>query len=422
MNILLIGSGGREHALAKAIKDSDSVETLFCAPCNPGILNLAENANINSDNFKEVHEFCINEDINLVVVGPEQPLADGIADYLTEHNIPVFGPVQKAAQLESSKDFAKQIMSKYNIPTAQYKTFSVKQKDDAEDFINEMELPIVIKADGLAAGKGVMIAYDYDDALDMLDEIFDGKFGNAGNKVVIEEFLDGEEASIFAITDGVNYITLPASQDHKRAFDGDEGPNTGGMGAYAPAKIVTDEVLEQVKNEIISPLIKGLKTEGINYRGCIYCGLIIKDNRAKVIEFNVRFGDPETQVVIPLIRGDFARLLYSAAIGNLEPQSVEFLQKRAACCVVLASDGYPDEYEKGFEITGISDVNEYITTVYHAGTKLDSDKLLTNGGRVLGVTSIGFDLEQAIKNVYAECDKIYFDNIFYRYDIGQKGL
>lgn len=422
MNILLIGSGGREHALAKSLIDSESVSRLFCTPGNPGIFNLAEPAIINSDNFKEVYDFCISESINLVVVGPEQPLANGLTDYLIEYNIPVFGPIKKAAQLESSKDFAKQIMTKYNIPTAKYMTFTVAEKDKAEDYIESMPLPIVLKADGLAGGKGVVILDDYDDALDMLDEIFDGKFGSAGNKVVIEEFLDGEEASIFAITDGINYITLPASQDHKRAFDGDEGPNTGGMGAYAPAKIVTPEVLEQVKNEIISPLINGLKAEGINYRGCIYCGLMIKDNKAKVIEFNVRFGDPETQVVMPLVRGDFARLLYTAAIGNLEPNSIEILKKRAACCVILASDGYPEEYEKGFYIDGLNDLDEYITTIYHAGTKLVDNILVTNGGRVLGVTCLGYDLESAIKNVYAECNKIYFENIFYRYDIGQKGL
>lgn len=422
MNILLIGSGGREHAIAKSLKESPSTELLFAAPGNPGIFSFAQEADIDIQDFSQIKQFCDNNNIRLVVVGPELPLSFGIADFLTDHNIPVFGPVRKGARLEYSKDFAKEIMKKYNIPTANYKTFSEDERIFAHEYISSSQLPIVLKADGLASGKGVIIAHDYETAHTMIDKMFDGIFGDAGDNVVIEEFLDGEEASVFAITDGENFITLPPSQDHKKAFDGDEGPNTGGMGAYAPAKVVNSDVLLKIQSQIVKPLIEGLKAEGIKYRGCIYCGLMIKNNEAKVIEFNVRFGDPETQAVLPLVKGDFAKLLYTAALGALEKDSIEIINDKFTCCVVAASDGYPEAFEKGFEIHGLEEAENSNVFIYHAGTKLADGKVISHGGRVLGVTAIANDLKSAIYKAYEACHVIDFDNIYYRYDIGEKGL
>ena len=422
MNILLIGSGGREHAIAEALHRSKSTADLYCAPGNPGIFEYADKAEINIEKFDEIGNFVNDHHIDLIVVGPEQPLADGITDYMALLGIKVFGPVQKAALLESSKDFAKQIMEKYNIPTAGYSTFTAEQRDDAHRYIDGHSLPVVLKADGLAAGKGVIIAENHKTAHEALDSLFGGSFGDAGSKVVIEEFMDGEEASVFAITDGNDYITLVPSQDHKRAFDDDKGPNTGGMGAYAPAPIANHDVISKVKTEIIEPLLHGMSDEGIVYRGCLYCGLMIKNGQPKVVEFNVRFGDPETQAVLPLIKGDFAKLLYSAAEGGLDKESVYIDEHKAACCVVLASEGYPGSYKKGFPISGLYSVKTEDLYIFHAGTASVDSKIVTDGGRVLGITAIDDNLGSAVTKAYSVVDKIDFENKFYRKDIAQKAL
>lgn len=422
INILLIGSGGREHALARAIENSPSAGALFAIPGNPGILKTFQQADARLDDFGSISIFCKKNSIDLVVVGPEQPLADGFADRLILEGINVFGPIAAAAKLESSKDFAKAMMIKYNIPTAAYRTFTTSQHDAAHQYIDGHTLPIVLKADGLAAGKGVIIAESHFDAHMALNEMFSGLFGSAGNRVVIEEFLHGEEASIFAITDGSDYFLTPPSQDHKRQYDNDEGKNTGGMGAFAPASIVNSEVLQKVENDIIKPLLKGMQSEGTPFVGCLYCGLMIDYGQPKVVEFNVRFGDPETQAVLELLDGDFVKLLYSASTGKIDKSAVRVIPNMFSTCVVLASGGYPDDYTRGFEIIGINEAGNFGANIYHAGTKLESEKLVTNGGRVLGVTAKGETLAQSIANVYNAVNFISFDNMIFRTDIGKKGL
>jgi len=422
INILIIGSGGREHAISKALSNSRSSDVLFAFPGNPGILEIATFADIDLSAPHTIIDFCKEMNIGLVVIGPEQPLSDGLVDKLKAEGINCFGPNKYAAQLESSKSFAKDFMKKYDIPTAKYANFSKNNETLAHDYINSVKLPIVLKADGLAGGKGVVIPETYLDAHSLLDEMFTGKFGNAGDKVVIEEYLEGEEASIFAICDGNDFITLAPAQDHKRAYDDDKGPNTGGMGAYAPADIVTDEILEIIKNQVIIPVLEGMKKEGNPFIGCLYCGLMIKGNEVKVIEFNVRFGDPETQCVLSIFEGDLAKLFYSASLSKIDKSAVRNIAKSYSCNVVLASKGYPTTYENGFEITGIEKAQNSDTTVYQAGTKIKAGKLVSNGGRVLGVTAQGETLQDAINKAYEGVDQICFDNIFYRKDIGKKGL
>ncbi|PKL86009.1 MAG: phosphoribosylamine--glycine ligase [Ignavibacteriae bacterium HGW-Ignavibacteriae-1] len=421
-NILLIGSGGREHALARAIAESPSAGMLYALPGNPGILKTFQHVNARVEDFNSISQFCKQFAIDLVVVGPEQPLADGLADRLILEGINVFGPISAAAKLESSKDFAKAMMLKYKVPTAAYRTFTASQYDEAHRYIDGHTLPIVLKADGLAAGKGVIIAENHFDAHNALNEMFSGLFGNAGNRVVIEEFLRGEEASIFAITDGTDYFLTPASQDHKRQFDNDEGKNTGGMGAFAPAPIVTKSVLQKVEERVIKPLLEGMQKEGTPFIGCLYCGLMIENDEPSVVEFNVRFGDPETQAVLELLEGDFAKLLYTAATGKIDRNAVKVIENTFSTCVVLASGGYPDDYEKGFEITGIEDAINSGANVYHAGTKSETGMILTNGGRVLGVTAKGDSLAESIANVYDAVSHIVFYNMINRKDIGFKGL
>jgi len=422
MNVLLIGSGGREHALAAAISKSDALTKLYAAPGNPGILNFSEQAGIDLKNYSQIIEFCKNKNIDLVVVGPEQPLAEGLADILRTENIKVFGPSKNAAMLESSKGFAKDFMLKYGIPTAKFRTFEYSNENEAIDFINKSEFPLVLKADGLAAGKGVVIAQNSDEAIRTIRDMFGGAFNEAGKCVVIEEFMNGQEASILAITDGNDFITLAASQDHKRVFDSDLGPNTGGMGAYAPTPVVTDDILEKMNSKIIEPVIKYMAAEGNSFIGCLYVGLMIKDDEPKVVEFNVRFGDPETQAVLPLFDGDFLKLLYSASIGELDKSVVKNVNNGFACNVVLASEGYPGIYKKDYEITGIENAESMDLLVYHAGTTIKEGKLVTSGGRVLGVCGISQDLQGAIDKAYKAIKKIHFNNMFFRKDIGFKGL
>lgn len=423
MNVLIIGSGGREHAIALKIRQSKKLSKLFCAPGNPGTENISQNILLDISVHSIIKDFCFQNKIELVVIGPEQPLVDGLADYLRQNGIKVFGPSAKAAQIESSKAFAKKIMIDANVPTAKYVEFTENQLSQVKEYLISAIYPLVIKADGLAAGKGVLICNNLLEAQSAIKEIFEDKvFGKSGNKIIIEEFLVGEEASIFAITDGENFVCLPAAQDHKRIGNGDTGKNTGGMGAYAPTPIITPDLLMQIENQIISPTLKQMESSGNKFIGCLYAGLIITDSGPKVIEFNCRFGDPETQVVLPIIEGDFLELLYSAADEKLEKDSVKY-SGGSAVCIVVASSGYPDDYKKGFEIKGL-DFSDDETIVYHAGTKKEDGNILTNGGRVLGITAVikKFDLKLAQQKAYNAIEKISFDGIYYRKDIAEKAF
>ncbi len=422
MKVLLIGSGGREHSLALALSESKSLTKLYVSPGNPGIFNYAEDAKIQHSDHNQVIEFCENNSIDLVVVGPEQPLAEGIADSLRENGINVFGPSKNAAMLEASKVFAKDFMLRHNIPTANYRQFHKFTEDEAHIFIDALEAPVVLKADGLAGGKGVIIAETHTEAHNAIDEMFDGLFDSAGETVVIEEFMPGEEASVLAICDGKDFITLASAQDHKRIYDNDKGPNTGGMGAYSPAPIVSDEIMKLTIEQVIKPTLNGMAEENNPFIGCLYIGLMIDKNAIKVVEFNVRFGDPETEAVLPLFKGDFAKLLLSASMGEIDKSAVESVCTGFSCSVILASDGYPGSFEKGYEIKGIANAEKAGALVFHAGTALKDDKLVSKGGRVLAVTGKGVDLKSAIDSAYKYIDYIKFKNKYNRKDIGKKGL
>jgi phosphoribosylamine---glycine ligase len=425
MKILVIGSGGREHALVWKLRQSPQVTTLYCAPGNAGIAQDAEIVPISATNIQELLTFAKKERIDCTIVGPEQPLMLGIADLFEREGLKIFGPSRLAAELEGSKAYAKQFMKKYNIPTAEFHAFSIDQRYEAERYINEVPVPMVLKADGLAAGKGVLICETKDQALEGLDLMFGKKvFGDAGAKLVVEEYLVGEEASVFAVSDGTNFILLPSAQDHKRIFDGDKGKNTGGMGAYAPAPIVTETIMEKVKRDIIRPTLLGMKHEGRPYKGCLYVGLMITETGPKVIEYNCRFGDPETQVVLPLLANDLVQVILDSINGNLEKTHAE-IKNETAVCVVIASGGYPDDYEVDKQILGLDSVRaENDVVVFHAGTKYTKDTVVTSGGRVLGVTATGGgnDLEGTIDKAYRAVAKITFNGAYYRSDIGKKGL
>ncbi len=423
MNVLVLGSGGREHALAWKISQSASLKNLFISPGNPGTAEVGKNIQIESGH-KYIAEFCDKNEIDLVVIGPEQPLVDGLADFLRANNIKVFGPDKEAAEIEGHKSFAKQLMAKYSIPTASYREFDITEMEEASSYFRSITYPCVIKADGLAAGKGVIICSNLYEARNTLKEIFTDKvFGEAGNKIIIEEFLQGEEASILAITDGDDFILLPSSQDHKRIGENDTGKNTGGMGAYSPAPVITDSVLNEVKEKIIKPVLAGMKKEGRKFSGCLYAGLMITSRGPEVVEFNCRFGDPETQAVLPLIQGDFLRLLYSAADGKLDKNAVSF-SNGTAICVVAVSGGYPDTYKKGFEIKGLNNFIIDQIIVFHAGTIQKDDRIVTSGGRVLGVTAVlpEKDLQKARILVYGALNQVKFEGMYYRRDIGMKAL
>ncbi len=419
--ILLIGSGGREHALAKALAASNSCEKLWAAPGNPGIAREAECVSLNVADHAAVARWCEEHDVSLVVIGPEQPLAEGLSDHLREGGLDVFGPSQAAAQIEASKGFSKDLMQRLNIPTAPYRRFSAAERDAAVAYASDHAVPVVVKYDGLAAGKGVVVAETTDDAVEAVNDMFDGAFGDDG--VVIEGFLTGQEASVFAICDGTNYVTLAPAQDHKRIGEGDTGKNTGGMGAYAPAPIVADDVLTNVKSRIIEPLLKGMADDGVPFVGCLFCGLMIDNGEPSVVEFNARFGDPETQVVMSILDADVAALFASAARGAIDPSTIRSTAVGAACNVVLASGGYPDAYAKGKTISGIDDAEaDPQVTVYHAGTKEVDATLVTSGGRVLGVTAMDDTLQGAVRRAYDACSKIHFDGMVYRRDIAAKAL
>ena len=423
MNVVVIGFGGREHALALKIKESTQLSNLFILPGNPGTDALGENVSINISDKINIVEFCKEKKIDLVVIGPEQPLVDGLANVLRENRINVFGPNKEAAEIESSKSFAKKIMKEAGVPSAKYIPFNSSMLEHAKDYLKNKKYPCVIKSDGLAAGKGVFVCTNHQEAENALNLIFRDKvFGESGEKVLIEEFLQGQEASVFAICDGNDCICLPASQDHKRIGDNDTGKNTGGMGAYAPTTIVSAQMLESIQKKIIYPVLNTLKKNNKKFIGCLYAGLMITEEGPKVIEFNCRFGDPETQAVLPVIKGDFLELLYSAALGKLNKEAVEY-NGGCSVCVVVASGGYPDSYEKGFEISGLGEVPSDII-VYHAGTKEENGKILTNGGRVLDVTSVlpEFNLMLAKDKAYQALNKINFQNMYFRKDISDKAL
>lgn len=423
MKVAVIGSGGREHALALKINESEMLKKLYIIPGNPGTAQIGENVNLDINNNAEILSFCNEKEIDLVVIGPEQQLVNGLADELRANDTLVFGPDSAASEIEAYKTFAKNLMLSADVPTAKYIEFKSSMYDHAKDFIQQKKYPCVIKADGLAAGKGVVICNNSEEAETALKSFFiDRIFGKSGDKILIEEFLEGEEASVFAITDGNNFICLPASQDHKRIGDNDTGKNTGGMGAYAPAPVITKQMLNEISVKIIAPTLQALKAQDRPFIGCLYAGLILTTDGIKVIEFNCRFGDPETQAVLPLLKGDFLKLLYSAAKGKLDVNSVSY-NGGSAVCVVAASLGYPGQYQKGLEIFGLDELPEN-TIVFHAGTKENKGKILTNGGRVLGITSVleENDLQKAKNLAYKAMDKIHFSNMYYRTDIGDKAI
>ncbi len=416
MKVLIIGGGGREHALTWKISQSPLVDKIYCAPGNAGISNLAECVDIKPTDFDSLVEFAKKNNIDLTVVGPEQPLVEGIADRFEEEGLVIYGPKKEGAILEGSKIFAKNFMQKYNIPTAKYVVFD--NPVEARDYIGsgEISCPTVIKADGLAAGKGVVICENIVQGMNAITELMDNKkFGNAGERIVLEEFLVGWEASIHIITDGEDYIILPCAKDHKKIYDGEKGPNTGGMGAVSPSPQIDATVKETIKTKIIEPFMKGLKEEGIDFRGTVFFGLMLTKKGPYVLEFNVRFGDPETQVILPRIEDDIVPILYSVAKGKLEGDIK--MSNNVAVNVVAVSRGYPGSYEKGFEIT-LPEPTSSNVLVFQAGTKFnDEGKLVTNGGRVISVTALAPDIESARKEAYGFLKQIKFKGMFFRKDI-----
>jgi phosphoribosylamine--glycine ligase len=417
MRVLILGSGGREHALAWKIAQSPKVNKIYCAPGNAGTASVAENIDISPDNIQALLNFALIKGIGLTVVGPEQPLVKGIADSFEESGLRVFGPSQRAAEIEGSKVFCKDLMKKYGIPTARYESFN--SLDQVKLFTKEDE-PVVVKASGLASGKGVVLCRNGKEARSAIQSIMQGKvFGNAGDQVVIEEFLTGQEVSLLAFTDGKTILPLESAQDHKAAFDDDKGPNTGGMGAYSPAPIFTDELKKKVVDDIMIPTVRAMAKEGRYYRGILYAGLMLTESGPKVLEFNARFGDPETQPIMMRIKNDIVPIFEACIDGTLATQTLQW-KPESTVCVVMAAKGYPGSYEKGNEITGLNLDENQQAMVFHAGTKLDNGKVLTNGGRVLGVTALGLNINQAIKNAYSVVDKIKWDGIHFRKDIGSK--
>ena len=417
MNILVIGSGGREHALFWKLSESPQTERIYAIPGNPG---MGEMTDIAVTDNAAILQFAKEKDIGLVVVGPEVPLMNGLVDDLEAAGIPAFGPRANAAEIEGSKSFAKDLMKKYGIPTARYEVFA--EAEAARAYIRSEGTPIVVKADGLAAGKGVVVAMTEQEALDAVDAIMEhNSFGDAGARVVIEEFMEGEEASLLAFTDGTVIRPMISAQDHKRAFDGDKGPNTGGMGTYAPAPVMTPELTERAVEEILKPTISAMEKEGRAYRGCLYLGLMITADGPKVVEFNARFGDPETQVVLPLLDGDLVQIMHACAGGTLADVPIRW-KDGAAVGVVLAAGGYPASYEKGNEIYGIGNAEKLGALVFHAGTAKKNGKIVTNGGRVLGVVGMGKDIASAVQSAYDAVDQISFKGEYHRKDIAHRAL
>ncbi|MGI6320280.1 MAG: phosphoribosylamine--glycine ligase [Bacteroidales bacterium] len=421
MNVLLIGSGGRESAMAWKISQSNILNKLFIAPGNAGTNEYGTNVKIKETDFDSLAKLCLQESIKLIIIGPELPLAEGIVNFFSENNdlkdIKILGPSKEAAQLESSKDFAKEFMTKHSIPTAKYQTFNAEQFDEAIEFLRSMNPPYVLKADGLAAGKGVVIPNTIEEATEVLKNmLFDGQFGAAGNKVVIEEFLSGIELSVFVVTDGENYVILPEAKDYKCIGEGDSGPNTGGMGSVSPVPFADANFMQKVEDEIIKPTIMGLQKDGIKYCGFIFFGLIKVGDEAFVIEYNARLGDPETESVMPRIESDFLDLCLKTVNSDLHDYKIEISSKYAAS-VFMVSGGYPGDYEKGYEISGLENIKESI--IFHAGTSLsDDNKIVSSGGRVLAVSSLDETMDGALKKSYNSIEKIKFKNSSFRKDIG----
>ncbi len=419
MKILVLGSGGREHALVWKLKQSPQVTEIFCAPGNGGIAGLAKCVDIKADDVPALLKFAQDHKIGLTVVGPEVPLVRGVVDAFEKEGLKIFGPSKAAAVLEGSKVFAKDFMVRHHVPTAKYLSFDTLEAAVAG--LEEFELPVVVKADGLAAGKGVIICSTKAEAKTALGEIMAKKvFKDAGVRVVIEEFLKGEEASILAVADGKNFIILESSQDHKRIFDHDKGPNTGGMGAYSPAPVVTPALMKKISAQVIKRVIDGMKREGAPFKGILYAGIMVTKQGPKVLEFNTRFGDPETQAVLPRLKSDLVDVMLASVEGRLAGMKLKW-DRRPCVCVVMAAGGYPGDYATGKVITGLEAVSSD-AVVFHAGTRKDGDFIVTSGGRVLGVTALGRDIKDAIKNVYDQAGKIAFDGAHYRRDIGKKAL
>ena len=421
MKVLVIGGGGREHALVWKIAQSPKVDHIYCAPGNAGIAEMAEIVNLSASDIEGLASFASKNGVDLTVVGPEIPLTMGIVDLFESRGLPVFGPSKKAAEMEGSKRFSKEIMEKYGIPTAEYSSFT--SKDEALNYIDKMGAPIVIKADGLAAGKGVVVAMTLEEANEAIETIMGDKvFGAAGDSVVIEEFMQGEEASFLVFSDGKNVIPLPSAQDHKPIFDDDKGPNTGGMGAYSPAPVITKKMEEEILETIIVPTINGMAAEGKPYKGILYAGLMVTDKGPKVVEFNARFGDPECQPIMMRIKGDIIPVIEACIDERLDEVDIELVDD-ASICVVMASKGYPASYEKGDVISGLESLKDKDdVVVFHAGTKISEGKIVTNGGRVLGVTASGKDVESAIKKAYEAVNQISWDGTYFRKDIGKKAI
>ncbi|MEX2351331.1 MAG: phosphoribosylamine--glycine ligase [Balneolaceae bacterium] len=421
-NVLLIGSGGREDAIAWKLSKSERLEQLYTAPGNPGTSRFGTNVTLNTESATDVITFVEEKSIDLVVIGPEKPLVDGMADRLEEEGIPVFGPRREAAMLEGSKEFAKQFMDQYNIPTAAYRSFQGGELSEVMAWIREQDrYPVVLKADGLAAGKGVFICEDAEEAQKRLNQMREEPaLKAASGTVVVEEFLHGEELSVFVISDGYTARYLHNAQDHKRVGEGDIGLNTGGMGAYCPAPLMTPELLERIDREIVVPTVTGMQLNDTPYKGVIYLGLMITADGPKVIEYNCRFGDPECQVILPALENDLLELMLAVNEQRLDEKEIR-IDNRYRCCVVLASGGYPEAYEKGKEITGIDEVDSE-ALVFQAGTATENGTLVTSGGRVLNVVGSGDTLQHAISHVYQNVEKIGFENAYYRRDIGAKGL
>jgi phosphoribosylamine--glycine ligase len=421
MKVLVVGGGGREHALVWKIAQSPRVSKVYCAPGNAGISQQAEIVPLKANDLEGLLGFASRERIDLTVVGPEEPLTRGIVDLFESKGLSIFGPNQRAAELEGSKAFAKEIMGKYGIPTASYRIF--EDRAEAISYVRGQKLPLVVKADGLAAGKGVIMCKTIEEAIQSVDQIMVKKvFGAAGDRVVIEECLKGEEASFIAFTDGKTILPLASCQDHKAVFDGDQGPNTGGMGAYSPAPVVTERVHQRIMEEVLKPLIDGMAREGRVYKGALYAGVMVCDGLAKVLEFNARFGDPETQPVLMRMKGDIVPILEACIRGDLSKHTIEW-EDRTSVCVVMAPKGYPGDYERGMPIKGLDEVSRMKDVfVFHAGTALEKGRMVTHGGRVLGVTGLGESIPKAIEKAYEAVRMISWDGVHYRTDIGRKAL
>ena len=421
MRILVIGSGGREHALCWKLAQSPKATKIFCAPGNPGTAQVAENVNIAAEDILSLRDFALHNKIDLTVVGPEAPLVLGIVDEFESNGLKIFGPDKKASLIEGSKVFSKNLMKKYNIPTADFLTFT--EEDEALKFLKKTGAPVVVKADGLAAGKGVIVCKTEEEAKHAVKRMLKEKeFGDAGNEIIIEECLEGEEASILCFTDGKTIIPMASAQDHKRINDNDEGPNTGGMGAYSPAPIVTEEILEKVHREILIPTITGMEAEGHPYKGILYVGIMLTKDGPKVLEYNARFGDPETQCILPRLKTDLLEVMEKVVSRQLSAVSLTW-DPRPAVCVVLASGGYPGNYKKGIEISGLEAARETEDVIiFHSGTAEKEGNIYTGGGRVLGIVGIGDTIRHAIDRSYLAIKLIHFDGMHYRKDIGRKAL